>query len=242
MPWARLDDGFHDHPKVDGLSLAAVGLYTLCLTWSHRHRKTALVPGHITEARVRKLAGKQATSLVDELLSSGLWEHETGLGGWVIHDFADYLPKERNPDERREAGRRGAAKRWEGHSKPDGKLPSDSMASDSSRATAPAYPTRTRPEDEEQTGGDRPVTLPAPAATGSPRRSRCTRHPNGDPGDVDCGGCARDREHDEREAARAEQAAKDAARRVVESCPDCHGGIWLDDGSKCSHRNARKTA
>ena len=112
MPWARLDDGFHDHPKVDGLSLAAVGLYTLCLTWAHRHRKTAVMPGHITEARVSKLAGKQARALANELLASGLWEPENGLGGYRIHDFEDYLPKERDPEERREAAKRGAEIRW----------------------------------------------------------------------------------------------------------------------------------
>lgn len=146
MPWARLDDGFHDHPKVDGLSLAAVGLYTLCLTWAHRHRKTAVLPGHITEARVSKLAGRDARKLSTELLACGLWEPENGLGGYVIHDFADYLPKERDPEERREAGRRGATKRWQGDSKPDGNLPSTTLASDSSRASAPAFPTRTRPD------------------------------------------------------------------------------------------------
>jgi hypothetical protein len=149
MPWARLDDGFHDHPKVDGLSLAAVGLYTLCLTWAHRHRKTAILPGHITEARVAKLAGKDARRLSTELLASGLWEPENGLGGYVIHDFCDYLPKERDPQERREAGKRGAEKRWEGHSKPDGNLPStdlgNDMASDGSRASARAFPSRPVP-------------------------------------------------------------------------------------------------
>ena len=112
MPWARLDDGFHDHPKVDGLSLAAVGLYTLCLTWAHRHRKTAIVPGHITEARVAKLAGKHARALALELEAARLWDVEPNLGGWVIHDFTDYLPKERDPQERRDAGRRGAQVRW----------------------------------------------------------------------------------------------------------------------------------
>lgn len=162
MPWARLDDGFHDHPKVDGLSLAAVGLYTLCLTWAHRHRKTAVLPGHITDARVSKLAGKDAKRLTTELLASGLWEPEPDLGGCVIHDFADYLPKERDPEERKEAGRKGAAKRWQGDSKPDGKLPSADMASDSSRASAPAFPSR-------------PVPLPNPTDNTWPLSSHESR-------------------------------------------------------------------
>lgn len=112
MPWARLDDGFHDHPKVDGLSLAAVGLYTLCLTWAHRHRKTAVLVGHISEARVRKVAGTQGRKLADELVVAGLWEIESGLGGYVIHDFTDYLPKDRDPEEASANARAAAAKRW----------------------------------------------------------------------------------------------------------------------------------
>jgi hypothetical protein len=164
MAWARLDDGFHDHPKVDGLSLAAVGLYTLCLTWAHRHRKTAAVQGHITDARVAKVAGKQGAKLAGELVTSGLWEIEENLGGFVIHDFADYLPKERDPDERREAGRRGAKKRWEADSKPDGNLPSTSMASDSSRASARAFPSRPVPSHTQEAPQD-----PAPA---KPTRER----------------------------------------------------------------------
>lgn len=166
MPWARLDDNFHDHPKVDGLSLAAVGLYTLCLTWAHRHRKTAALPGHVSIARVRKVAPKNALKLALELTQSGLWEDAPNtLGGYVIHDFNEYLPKERDPEERAQAGRKGALKRWEDDrkqhgnlpsvangkpdGKPDGNLPATSMANpmanDGSRASARAFPTRTRP-------------------------------------------------------------------------------------------------
>jgi len=145
MGWARLDDGFHDHPKVDGLSLAAVGLYTLCLTWAHRHRRRAALPGHVPASRVVRVAGRQADRLAAELVQAKLWEHEEGLGGYLIHDFGDYLPKERDPEERKEAGRKGAASRWQG----DGKLPSTDMASDGSRASAPAFPTRPVPKEQE---------------------------------------------------------------------------------------------
>lgn len=169
MAWARLDDSFHDHPKVDGLSLAAVGLYTLCLTWAHRHRKKAILPGHIPAARVRKLAGSRAHPLATELLAAGLWEDEPGLGGYLIHDFGDYLPKERDPDELQATGRKGAKKRWQGDSKPDGKpdskLPSSDMANDSSRADAgapaPAFPNPT----EQQVVLPDP-TRPVPTTSG----------------------------------------------------------------------------
>jgi len=94
----------------------------------------------------------------------------------------------------------------------------------------------------EELGGERLEPLHAAGATIPPEDETCTRHPNGNPKDEPCRGCKAVNERKARRAERAEQAAKDAARRLVESCPDCHGGIWLDDGSKCSHRNARKTA
>ena len=241
MAWARLDDGFHDHPKVDGLSLAAVGLYTLCLTWAHRHRRTAAVQGHITEARVRKLAGRQADTLAAELVTAGLWETHTDPDGFLIHDFADYLPKQRDPAELREAGRKGAASKWQAHSKQDGKLPSDSMGNDGSRASAPASPSRPVPNDELNQGENRSETLRAIDATKPPKSSsRCTRHPNGNPADEPCDGCRRDRELDERRATReAEKAAREREARR-NACTRCDGAWVLnDDGSpsrrKCDH-------
>ncbi len=128
MAWARMDDGFHDHPKVDGLSLAAVGLWTLCFTWCNRHLGSdRLPPGFVPASRVKKLRGER---YVRELVDAGLWEDVEG--GWLFHDFEDYLPESRRPSNmaevsaaRSEAGRRGAAKRWHSDSNSDGKLLSD---------------------------------------------------------------------------------------------------------------------
>lgn len=132
MAWARMDDGFHDHPKVDGLSLAAVGLWTLCFTWCNRHLGSdRLPPGFVPQSRVKKLRGER---YVTELVDAGLWE--TAEGGWIFHDFEDYLPASKAPATssevaaaRSEAGRRGAQARWHSDSKlpetDDGKLLSD---------------------------------------------------------------------------------------------------------------------
>lgn len=116
MPWARLDDDFHDHPKVDPLSLAAVGLWTLNFTWAHRHRRDAALPGFIPEARVRKQAGRAFNALATELTTPppgkkfGLWEPVEG--GYLIHNFERYLPKARDPEEAAANARAAAAKRW----------------------------------------------------------------------------------------------------------------------------------
>lgn len=160
MGWARIDDGFHDHPKVDDLSLAAIGLWTVCLTWTHRHRRTALRQGHVTEARVRKAAGEQGKALSAELVEARLWEPQEDIGGWLIHDFDDYCPRQRDSAEAAEAGRRGAARRWHPDSKdmanamavshtPDSSEPTEGIAVDGSRASARAFPTRPDPKDQK---------------------------------------------------------------------------------------------
>lgn len=259
MAWARLDDGFHDHPKVDGLSLAAVGLYTLCLTWAHRHRRTAVVQGHITDARVRKLAGKQSDALVSELLASGLWEPEDAIGGYVIHDFEDYLPKQRDPEELKRAGRKGAASRWQTDSKPDGKLPSDEMANDGSRASAPAFPSRPVPKEPSQDlGGERPETLRPVEQTEHPNsnyppgaRYRCAAHKAiADP--PPCNGCKATRERAEAEDHAIEERERERRDRELETarnaCPDCEGtGKVLDADKKptrrqCQHPKVRRAS
>jgi len=114
MSWARLDDNLHDHPKVMELSLAAVGLWTVCLTWAHRNIGKN-PPGHLTAGVVRRFAGAKTAGLAAELVAAGMWEATDG--GWLIHDFADYLAPGRErgtpgtpPDlseKRRRAGSKG---------------------------------------------------------------------------------------------------------------------------------------
>jgi hypothetical protein len=139
--WARIDDGFDDHPKVLALldregGGNALALWLLCLTWAHRNtRKTGKVPGLVPPSLPRRYLGPSAQSLAELLVEVGLWEDE-GDRGWAIHDFIKYLPTEETRNARSEAGKRGEAARWgaKGDSKPppdDGKLPSPSHDGDS---------------------------------------------------------------------------------------------------------------
>jgi hypothetical protein len=93
MSWARLDDNFHDHPKVVGLTLPALGLWTVCLTWAHRNIQQCREPGHLPVGTVRRFAGPKASRLGAELVDAGMWE--SSEGGWLIHDFGDYLAPDR---------------------------------------------------------------------------------------------------------------------------------------------------
>ena len=165
MGWARIDDGFHDHPKVIGLSLEAVGLWTKCLTWARRHSTSP--PGYIPDALPKTYAGRRAKIITGELVDAGLWDIFDGSGeltptllklspsklqrtpGWVIHDYEDYLSAAERTEtasavskSRSEAGRRGARARWgvTNGSQPDSNLPSDSMASADGKPMPPTRP------------------------------------------------------------------------------------------------------
>ncbi|WP_203822667.1 hypothetical protein [Paractinoplanes ferrugineus] len=155
-----MDDGFDDHPKIvalldeDDLTTAgvAVGLWTLCWTWAHRNtRKRGKKPGLIPAGLPRRFFGQAGKDAVQLLVKHRLWDPSED-GGWLIHDFEDFLPTEETREARAEAGRRGAAARWAGHQKAteadevacgDGNLPSTchepaskAVACDGSRAPA----------------------------------------------------------------------------------------------------------
>ena len=117
MAWARIDDAFDDHPKVLALldmenAAAAIGLWTLCLTYAHRNtRKAGKTPGLIPTTLPRRFFGPEGRAMAALLVEVGLWDEAEG-DGWMIHDFAEYLPTKEVSAARAAAGRRGAAKRW----------------------------------------------------------------------------------------------------------------------------------
>ncbi len=150
MPWARIDDGFDDHPKVLALlehddGAAAIGLWTLCLTWTHRNtRKKGKVPGRVPSSLPRRYLGILGRDAAKLLVDVGLWDLTED--GWDIHDFDQYLPTAETSSARSEAGKRGAAARWgkrdefavpdSNEPSPDGKLPSGVMANDGNAMAA----------------------------------------------------------------------------------------------------------
>lgn len=118
MGWVRVDDDFYDHEKFMGLSLAGMGLWVALLAWSNRNLKDGCIP----------LALPQRFGADDEcmaeLVSAGLLE--PGDECWTIHDYHDFQPsaeevlakREAVSAKRADAGRKGAATRWQADSKP----------------------------------------------------------------------------------------------------------------------------
>lgn len=97
MPWFKVDDGFHSHPKVMELSPAAVGIWTLAGTWSANY----LTDGEVRANIVSRLGG--TPDLVQELVDAGLW---IDMGeSYQFKDWADYQPVKADVEAEREAAR-----------------------------------------------------------------------------------------------------------------------------------------
>ena len=80
MGWVKLDDGFPHHPKVIGLSDAAVRAYIESLCYAAQYLTDGLVPNPIAANG----------NLRDELVAAGLWERlENSVR---VHDYLVYNP------------------------------------------------------------------------------------------------------------------------------------------------------
>lgn len=89
MPWFKIDDSAHSHPKWVKAGNAALGLWLRCGAYSAQHLLEGRVPGDIAKLYG---TGPQAAKLV----KVGLWHDSTHTcdrcppveeGDYVIHDF-----------------------------------------------------------------------------------------------------------------------------------------------------------
>ncbi|WP_309617692.1 hypothetical protein [Salinibacterium sp.] len=84
MPWFKVDDGFHGHPKVVELSLGAVGLWTLAGSWCAKY----LTDGEVTMGAIVRLGGNN--DVAAELVAAKLWI--VNDDGYTFWDWPDYQP------------------------------------------------------------------------------------------------------------------------------------------------------
>ena len=103
MTWFKCDDKFHSHRKVEGLSLEAVGLWTLAGSWCADQG----TDGRISETKLRQLAHCSEGKLqrvVTELVRNLLWDRvkdERGTVAYQFHDWSDYNPTSTEQDNAR---------------------------------------------------------------------------------------------------------------------------------------------
>lgn len=125
MSWLKIDDGFTDNGKIEALSDRAFRLHVTGLCWCARN----LTDGWLTARSAKALVALCSASKkhLDELVDRELWL-PTG-DGYSIKDYLEYNPpaekvkaeRRELSKKRREAGRKGAAARWQADGKGDGK-------------------------------------------------------------------------------------------------------------------------
>lgn len=180
MPWFKIDDGFHCHPKVLAAGTAAVGLYVRCGSWSAQQMSNGIVP-----KRVAKMYG--TARMIRALIDAGLW-HEKGHGctfcpqldanSYAIHEFLAYnlsrnqvLSERANKAERQKRWREGQRKNQqvndsvvsEASDDVDGRVDASTdgatqASRDASKDAAPTRPDPTTSSNEEV--GERPRSTP----------------------------------------------------------------------------------
>lgn len=103
MSWFRVDDGFHNHPKVMQAGTPAAGLFIRCGSYAAQHLTDGFVPDDVV-----KTYGTRA--MVTRLVDAGLFVRVPG--GYKIHDYLDWNPSREKVLAEREAARvRQARKR-----------------------------------------------------------------------------------------------------------------------------------
>lgn len=97
IPWFKVDDGFHSHPKTVGLSLEAIGLWTKAGSYCADY----LTDGALTLAHVKHLGGTE--ELADELVEVELWTRSKR--GYQFHGWTEFQPTKKDVQADREAAK-----------------------------------------------------------------------------------------------------------------------------------------
>ena len=101
MPWFKVDDGLHSHPKPRRAGLAAMGLWTVSGSWSAQHAQQGFVPEWFVSSWP---SGRRRAQ---ELTAAGLWcpGDREGVAGWWFHDWEHFQPTRAEIEREREASR-----------------------------------------------------------------------------------------------------------------------------------------
>jgi len=116
MPWFKIDDKAHSHPKFMRVGNAALGLWLRCGSYSAQHVTEGIVPGQVAQ-----LYG--TAPQIAKLVKAGLW-HAAGHtcprcpqpadGDYVFHDFFEdgrNTSRDRYEEDKRRARDRAAKSR-----------------------------------------------------------------------------------------------------------------------------------
>lgn len=103
MPWAKLDDGFYDDPKVRRAGLAASGLFCRAIAYSSRHLTDGYVDKEWVEEQCTRVKPSERDRIITALTDVGLFEQQNG--GYRIANYLKFNPSRADVEARREADR-----------------------------------------------------------------------------------------------------------------------------------------
>lgn len=109
MPWFKVDDSFHSHPKVLATDADALGLWVVAGAWSSSNLTDGFVPDHVLSRLL-----PDSIQLARKLVAAGLWRRTRG--GYQFHDWLTYQPSKEEAtagrDEMSSGGALGNHRRW----------------------------------------------------------------------------------------------------------------------------------
>lgn len=113
MPWFKVDDTLHGHPKARAANLPAMGLWTLAGSYASQYTTEGFVPEWFVTSWPS--GRKHATALV----RTGLWREgeRAGESGWWFHDWEHYQMTKEEIDRDRELNRERQRRFREGRRK-----------------------------------------------------------------------------------------------------------------------------
>lgn len=113
MPWFKVDDTLHGHPKARKAGLEAVGLWAVAGAYCSAYKTDGFVPEWYVSSwrNGRKLASRLVNAKV--VTPTGFWEPATKNGepGWQFHDWDHFQPSAEEIEEDRENARERQRKR-----------------------------------------------------------------------------------------------------------------------------------
>lgn len=186
--------------------------------------------GFITDAQVIRYVGagmKDALKRADRLAACGPWIRVDGgyiVKSWTkIHETASQKGRRLKADRERKRIKPDSDDTSERN--PDG-IQTEGVSDSLSliQSTTEHHSAEQDTESDQTLGGQRPETLHAVPDTTPPNDPKCTKHPNGNPTNENCGGCATIRQRGEHAEARDADKARKAAEEAARNCPRCEGG------------------
>ena len=90
MPWLRVDDGFTENHKIAALTDREFRVWARVLCYAARNHERK---GHLAAGTLSEIVSI-TTRIVNKFVSLGLLDPDSERGGYTVHDWAVYNPRD----------------------------------------------------------------------------------------------------------------------------------------------------